>query len=90
MAERLVLCGQAEAKCAQNDETLRLSLDGPRPNIALRIEDVSRRMVANVPDLLIDLVEIATYVFCADQASYGRNWVMAVRKAAYRGGWKPA
>jgi hypothetical protein len=55
MAERLVLCGQAEVKCAQDEETLRLSLNGSRPNIALRIEDVSRRMVANVPNLLTDL-----------------------------------
>ena len=84
MAERLVLCGQAEAKCAQNDETLRLSLDRPRPNIALRIEDVSRRMVANVPNLLTDLVEIATYVFCADQAVSRGGDVMKAMGTTWR------
>lgn len=84
MAERLVLCGQAEARCAQNEETLRLSLDGPRPNIALRIEDVSRRMVANVPNLLTDLIEIATYVFCADQAVSRGGDVMKAMGTAWR------
>ena len=84
MAERLVLCGQTAALTAQDEETLRLSLDGPRPNIALRIEDVSRRMVANVPDLLTDLVEIATYVFCADQAVSRGGDVMKAMGTAWR------
>jgi 7-cyano-7-deazaguanine synthase in queuosine biosynthesis len=84
MAERLVLCGQAEVKCAQDEETLRLSLNGSRPNIALRIEDVSRRMVANVPNLLTDLVEIATYVFCADQAVSRGGEVMKAMGTTWR------
>ena len=32
------------------------------------LEDIGRRLIKNVPDLLIDLIEIATYVYCADQA----------------------
>ena len=48
---------------------MRLALNGAPQNITLKLEDISKRLVENVPDLLVDLVEIATYVFCADQAS---------------------
>ena len=67
MPERLVLCGAARR--AGGDSTLRLALDGRLQNIALKLEDISKRLVRNVPDLLIDLIEIATYVYCADQAT---------------------
>jgi hypothetical protein len=67
MSERLVLCGGA--KRTGGDYTLRLALDGRSQNITLKLEDISRRLVKNVPGLLIDLVEIATYVYCADQAT---------------------
>ncbi len=67
MAERLVLCGEAFGGQPSHQEALRLNLSGAQPNITLRLEDISRRMVANVPDLLTDLIEVATYVFCADQ-----------------------
>lgn len=68
MAERLVLCGEAFSGQPSHQEALRLNLSGAQPNITLRLEDISRRMVANVPDLLTDLIEVATYVFCADQS----------------------
>jgi 7-cyano-7-deazaguanine synthase in queuosine biosynthesis len=67
MLERLVLCGGVSR--AAGDSTLRLALDGRLQNITLKLEDISKRLVKNVPDLLIDLIEIATYVYCADQAS---------------------
>ena len=51
------------------DSALHLALDGRSQNITLKLEDVSKRLVAKVPGLLIDLVEIATYVYCADQAT---------------------
>ena len=46
---------------------LHLKLSGRDANIALKVEDIGRRMVANMPDLLTDLLEVATYVYCADQ-----------------------
>ncbi len=67
MSERLVLCGGA--KRAGGNSTLRLALSGRLQNITLKLEDISKRLVKNVPDLLIDLIEIATYVYCADQAT---------------------
>ena len=53
----------------KRDLALQLSLDGRAQNITLKLEDISKRLVANVPDLLIDLAEIATYIYCADQAT---------------------
>jgi hypothetical protein len=67
MAERLVLCGVA--KRAGTESILRLALDGRSQNVMLKLEDISKRLVRNVPDLLIDLIEIASYVYCADQAT---------------------
>jgi hypothetical protein len=67
MGERLVICGGA--KGANGESILRLALNGLSQNIALALNDVGKKLVKNVPDLLIDLVEIATYVFCADQAT---------------------
>jgi 7-cyano-7-deazaguanine synthase in queuosine biosynthesis len=67
MPERLVLC--SGAKRAGGNSTLRLALSGHSHNVTLKLEDISKRLVKNVPDLLIDLIEIATYVYCADQAT---------------------
>jgi 7-cyano-7-deazaguanine synthase in queuosine biosynthesis len=66
MPERLILCG--EVKRTGGDSILPLALSGRSQNITLRLEDISRKLIRNVPGLLIDLVEIAAYVYCADQA----------------------
>jgi hypothetical protein len=66
MPERLVLCGDAMHVGGQSP--LRLALSGRSQNITLKLEDISKKLVRNIPGLLIDLIEIATYVFCADQA----------------------
>ena len=58
MPERLVLCGGANR--ARGDSTLRLALRGRAQNITLKLEDISKKIVRNVPDLLVDLIEIAT------------------------------
>ncbi len=66
MRERLVLCGGARR--SSQESILRLALSGRSPNITLRLEDISKKLVSNVPSILIDLIEIASYVYCADQA----------------------
>ena len=67
------------------DRDLRLRLwgkDGP-DKITLRIEDIHKKMCKDVPDAFQDLLEIATYVYSADQAtrrgaddvdSFGHGW----------------
>ncbi len=67
MPERLVLCGEAAA-VEQDDNALRLFLGGTHANVRLRLHDLRRPMVADVPAVIADLVEIAAYVHCADQA----------------------
>ena len=67
MGETLVLCGGASPPKRRVSETLHLNLSGQGANISLRIEDISRRMIANIPDALTDLIEVAAYIYCADQ-----------------------
>ena len=79
MSETLVLCGGTNAPKRGAAKTLRLNLGGSNANVSLQIEDISRRMVANIPDVLTDLLEVATYVYCADQlVSRGGNAAQAL------------
>ena len=47
---------------------LSLDLHGSRQNVALQVGAITKAMAANLPDVLVDLLEIAAYVFAADQA----------------------
>jgi 7-cyano-7-deazaguanine synthase in queuosine biosynthesis len=67
LPERLVLCGGTKQK--GKSEALQLALHGRSQNITLKVDDISKKLVKNIPDLLIDLVEIASYVYSADQAT---------------------
>jgi 7-cyano-7-deazaguanine synthase in queuosine biosynthesis len=60
-----------------------LSTHGAYQNINLDVADISTAMLANLPPLLLDLLEVAAYIFCADQQSprgpdtltdYGDGW----------------
>ena len=85
--KRYVLCGNTSAKGVSEDPSrdLRLRLSGKtgQGNITLRIEDVHRKMFRSVPPLFHDLLELATYVYSADQVvrrgaddvdSFGDGW----------------
>ena len=82
--ERVILCGGLSASGdAKGKATVPLSLWGKDSNVTLKVGDISQRMVANIGPVLIDLLEIATYVYCADQATtrgggssrnYGAKW----------------
>jgi len=71
--DRLFLCAgsarPSKAVYASKTETIPLLLWGSSANIALRISDITRKMVANLPELYTDLLEISTYVHCADQTT---------------------
>ena len=79
-----IVCGGAEPALPPGDRTLvRLNVAGTGQNVNLRITDISRAMLATVPDVLVDLLEIAAYVYCADQRcprgsdklpQLGRDW----------------
>ena len=77
------LCGGVRAPSSTGREAIRLDIGGPGQNVNLRITDITRAMVSNIPDVLVDLLEIAAYVYCADQHAsrgsdllpeYGRDW----------------
>lgn len=82
--DHVIVCGESSApRPGKSRQIIRLDLRGADANIDLRITDVSRRLSSNVPDVLTDIVEIATYVYCADQlitrggegvANTGANW----------------
>lgn len=63
-----ILCGGADlSNLASADHCLRLDVAGPDQNVNLRLTDVNRALLTNLPDLLVDLLELAAYVYCADQ-----------------------
>jgi 7-cyano-7-deazaguanine synthase in queuosine biosynthesis len=84
MGERLVFCGNTpEPHASPTVQRLRLHLDGPARNVNLHLHDIGRRMAADIPPILTDLLEIAAYVFAADElasrggqtmAAMGRDW----------------
>jgi len=82
--ERVILCGGLAApRDREQKAKVLLHLWGNDRNVHLTISDISEKMVANIPPVLVDLLEVATYVYCADQATtrggdgarnYGANW----------------
>lgn len=86
-SKRYVFCGNTSAQGISDDpkRDLRLRLSGKegQGNITLRIEDVHSKMFRGVPSKFHDLLEIATYVYSADQVikrgaddvdSFGDGW----------------
>jgi 7-cyano-7-deazaguanine synthase in queuosine biosynthesis len=69
MHERLVLCGDQRHRTRFRGERLVLKLTGHDANVTLKLRDITRRLLADIPDLLEDLLEIATYVLAADGAT---------------------
>lgn len=86
--EHLILCGQgakppATAKAWQRAKPIPLDTTPGTGNVHLQIRDITDRMVSRLPEVAEDLIELASYVYAADQASergdlsrfdYGREW----------------
>ena len=64
--EHLVLCSGANAEPRGDEKLLTLTLHGALANTRLEIEDISRRLLANLLDVHTDLLEIASYIYAAD------------------------
>jgi hypothetical protein len=82
----MVLCGDApHARLPLNDRSmLCLSTVGPARNVRLKLSDLTRPMWRNIPPLILDLLDIATYVYAADQAvSRGED-----READFGDAWR--
>jgi len=84
MAQFNIVCGGVESgPLPKNFETLELDVQGKNKNVELKIEAVSKAVMGNVPDEVLDLLEIGAYVYCADQhlrrgseklTDYGKGW----------------
>lgn len=85
--KRLVLCGGAdyEIPAGLAERAMQFHLHGGDDEfkVTLGIEDIHRSMYKDVPVRFHDLLEIATYVYCADQEwargqkdaeTFGANW----------------
>jgi 7-cyano-7-deazaguanine synthase in queuosine biosynthesis len=83
--EHVVHCGPAlgRARRVRDPNVVRLEMGKGPGQIHLKISDIARPLAASVPDSVADLVEVATYVYCADQRfsrggkaefDYGDKW----------------
>ena len=83
--ERSILCGDVSTGSLPFDDSkpVRFHLWGPHENVSLHISDIRSHLLQDIPSRFHDLVEIATYVYCADQAvtrggngvrDFGANW----------------
>ncbi|MBX9582810.1 MAG: hypothetical protein K2X87_21090, partial [Gemmataceae bacterium] len=68
--ERAILCGglPADRLPVGDDDPVRLTRFGDAPNVRLQIERVRRELAREVPDVLLDLLDLAAYVYAGDQA----------------------
>jgi 7-cyano-7-deazaguanine synthase in queuosine biosynthesis len=67
----LIWCGPdacPESKAKGFDWARQLSCSGKRQNVRIRLENIERKLVSNLDSLLVDLLEVASYVYSADQA----------------------
>jgi len=78
---RLVLCSNATNPALPEDEhrtVLTLDALGHDPNVTIKVPDLARALSRVVPDRLVDLLEIAAYVYTADSATRrGTDWSRA-------------
>jgi hypothetical protein len=66
--EHLVRCGGIDFPHSGSGSGLDLNLHGGSRNVRLQIGDISSRLLANIPDVHVDLLEVASYVYAADSA----------------------
>lgn len=85
MKQFFVECG---VPYSSGPNAIAMDVQGAAKNVNLRIDYISRTMLGNVPDLLIDLLEVAAYVYCADQrlvrgsdklTNFGESWRRSLR-----------
>lgn len=67
--ERVVLCGGASATgMGRVADPVELDIYGRTPNVHFRLEEVRRALWTDIPLRLRDLLDLATYVYAADQS----------------------
>ena len=79
ISPRLFVCSgakiDAESTVAKGRQRIDLDSIGPNSNVNIRFENVTRALHQHPPARLVDLLEIASYVFTADCATdRGEEW----------------
>jgi len=77
---RLFLCGAGVdppiKKKLDGLKVERLRTDGNDANVHIQFTDISNRLFANIPDRLLDFLEVAAYVYTADCSTRrGTGWI---------------
>ncbi len=83
--EHIIVCGGQQPPAGIGKKFLALNLWGGKgvANIKFHIEDIHSRLLQNVPERFVDLLEIAAYLYCFDQGfarvrmdveSFGSAW----------------
>jgi hypothetical protein len=87
MRDLLVLCGDLSANRRDGARALRLDVGaarGQEGRINLQVSQITRTMVANLPDRVADLLEIACYVYSAHQLTRREGRTMPHMGADWR------
>ena len=83
LEQHLILCGETETVGAKEAIVHKLKLGKDKGHIYLDIDSITEKMVQDLPDVMHDLLEIATYVYVGDQIvsrggkksfDYGKKW----------------
>jgi 7-cyano-7-deazaguanine synthase in queuosine biosynthesis len=87
MPERLVVCGGLQIPRNARTNTLSLNVNAPAGSpskVNLHLGDLSGPLADNIPDVLTDMLEIAAYVYCADQFTSRGSELMTDMGADWR------
>lgn len=99
-----IVCGGVKYTPHDKEDVISLNVHGDDANVELVIDDIENTLMSNIPPVLLDLLEVAAYVYCADQrtkrgentlAKFGQAWIMsapptAARPASCGGSARPA
>jgi 7-cyano-7-deazaguanine synthase in queuosine biosynthesis len=85
-SDRLVRCGAASGATlpGRGRGALCLNTGGDDANVHVKFEDVRTAMWKDLPAPFLDLIDVATYVYVADQASSREG----TREDDFGGGWR--
>ena len=81
--KHLILCGGLKRRASGNAEVHHLKLGKGKDMVHLAVDNITEKMVQDIPQIMHDLLEIATYIYCGDQNvsrgglsqfEYSRKW----------------
>ena len=87
LPDHVVTCFAPQAD-SRGDEQLRFEIDGKSKGVALQIGHMRKSLVAALPDIAIDLIELAAFVYAIDSSvsrggladqQMGKKWYRSFR-----------